>query len=173
MNNKLKLTRTLLVGFFCMLFLACDKEEVTNVPETDVSGSELLSEDIVRAKIDEALRSSEGQKHLSTALRTADGQQLYMGYYRLYGQESDLTNLENVPSDIDVVILFGWGKPWGFTNYEYPPSFKLKLKNEIIPKLQRRGIKVVVTGEIEIPSGVSHNQQGYAHVADRIMNELI
>lgn len=74
--------------------------------------------------------------------------------------------MTDLPDSLDIAIVF--------TDYTPPSSpYWTALKNTYIPALHAKGTKVLYTGSLAIPAGVTHDAAGYATTAKMIMDSTI
>lgn len=95
--------------------------------------------------------------------------QIMAGFYRTYGSPSggggDLSGMFRLPDSLDIVIVFGFSMATA--------QQQMYLRDAIIPALHAKGTKVLVTGDLDIPAGVTHNTAGYQATAQGIMNNIV
>jgi Ricin-type beta-trefoil lectin domain-like/Glycosyl hydrolases family 18 len=87
--------------------------------------------------------------------------ELMLGFYRTYGNH--FGSITSLPDSLDIVDLFG-----SFSSNNFGDS----LKSIFVPALHARGIRVTWTGNLSIPTGISHTATGYDSTAQIIMDTI-
>ncbi|QXV63796.1 RICIN domain-containing protein [Mucilaginibacter sp. 21P] len=115
-------------------------------------------------------------KRLLTSMATSNGEliaykaskhEISAGFYRVqgpcYGPGLNGSDFSAVPDSLDVLILFCFSD-------SSPIASKTA---QWITNLHAKGTKVLVTGNLDLINGASHNQAGYQATAKSIMDNLI
>ncbi|HVI46686.1 MAG TPA: glycosyl hydrolase family 18 protein [Chitinophaga sp.] len=93
--------------------------------------------------------------------------QIYAGFYRLegpcYGAAPAGTNFSQVPDSLDILILFCFS----------PSSPVVSQVPGWINTLHTKGTKVILTGNLDLVAGATHDSAGYAKTAKYIMDSVV
>ncbi|MCZ4245457.1 EndoS/ChiA family endoglycosidase [Pedobacter punctiformis] len=97
--------------------------------------------------------------------------QISAAFFRVFkdvtnGGAANVATFSSLPDSLDIAIAFVF-------NNNSPVAVKNAMKNTYIPALHAKGTKVIVTGNLDIPSGVAHNAAGYNITAKLIMDSIV
>ncbi|WP_419701112.1 EndoS/ChiA family endoglycosidase [Mucilaginibacter sp. NFX135] len=150
----------LLIGLSALFAMqACKKDNGSAASKLQTAGASKNSLTTLSAASDSALVAYKKTKHEITA-----------GFYRSYGSPTgggtDISGMANLPDSLDIAIAFGFSNGSSATE-------KTQMKNTVIPALHTKGTRVILTGNLDIPSGVPHTTAGYQTTAKLIMDSLV
>jgi len=153
----LPLSNMLLLGGVLLLTAqSCKKDAVNNGKPQSIGN---FKSNLAAANTDSILIAYKKTNHEISA-----------GFYRSYGSPTgggaDISGMAALPDSLDVAIAFGFGS--GSSANE-----QTQMKNLVIPALHAKGTKVIVTGNLDIASGVPHNTAGYQTTAKTIMDSIV
>ncbi|MDB5086292.1 MAG: hypothetical protein JWR09_286 [Mucilaginibacter sp.] len=153
----LPLSNMLLLGGMLLLTAQSCKKDAVNDGKLQSIGN--FKSNLAAASTDSILIAYKKTNHEISA-----------GFYRSYGSPTgggaDISGMEALPDSLDVAIAFGFGS--GSSANE-----QTQMKNIVIPALHAKGTKVIVTGNLDIASGVPHTTAGYQTTAKTIMDSIV
>lgn len=163
-TNQINPLKTLFKGILLFSFIllfgtSCKKDQAVN-PGSAIPSDQRTSVAGTSATSLENLLAYKASSH-----------ELSVGFYRIW-RDREMSNNPNdpimtdLPDSLDIAILFG-GKP------DNTSAFWKKVKDVYVPYLHSRGTKVIITGDLTIPSGVPHTTAGYATTAKLIMDSVV
>jgi len=135
---------------------SCKKDSGNAASKLQAAGASKNNLTTMSAASDSALVAYKKTKHEITA-----------GFYRVqgpcYGAGVNGSNFSLVPDSLDVLILFCFDKTSPIASSV--PAW--------VSALHAKGTKVIITGNLNIPSGVPHTTAGYQTTAKMIMDSVV
>ena len=140
------------------LFYSCSK--ITPAAETGATGETVTTTSALNTAVAAASNAS-----LITYKNSAH--EIYAGFYRVegpcYGAGLNGSNFSLVPDSLDVLILFCFSATSPIV--DSVPRW--------VGSLHAKGTKVIVTGNLNLVAGATHDSAGYAKTAKYIMDSIV